>query len=103
MSPTAPFAAFCTSHWPGSIARSCSRLTALNGMATSCAAASSGMPSGARMSAAAFATNCSAQTPKTPPAMTRSPTATASTPSPSASTTPTASVPLAAGSSGTKP
>jgi hypothetical protein len=102
MRPTAPLAAFWTSTSPSARSRLSSRLAALNGMATSWAAALSGMPSGAGTRLRASATNHSAQTPKAP-AITRSPIARLSTPSPSASTTPTASVPLAAGSSGLNP
>ena len=76
---------------------------ALNGIDTSCDAASSETPSGTGTRPAAGATMSSAQAPKLPPVATRWPTSRPSTPSPSASTTPTASVPARAGISGLKP
>ena len=73
---------------------------ALNGMAISCAAASSGISSGTGMTPAALAMKLSAQVPWTPAALTRRPTMAASTPSPTASIVPTASEPPIAGSGG---
>ena len=101
--PTAPVAAFCTSTSPRWRPRCSSRETALKGMATSWAAASSGSCSGSGISEAAGAVNSSAQAPETALAATRSPTARCSTPSPSASTTATASLPAPEGSSGRTP
>ena len=56
--PTAPFAAFCTIHWPGSTCMNSSSISALSGMATSCAATSSGIASGTGITMRADASGC---------------------------------------------
>src|SRR5690606_14983981 len=101
--PTAPLAAFCTIHWPGPTASDSSSISALSGIATSCAASSSGMASGTGTSARASATKYSAQVPRADAAVTRCPGAKPSTPSPIASTTPQPSLPPIAGSVGFHP
>ncbi len=56
MRPTAPFAAFWMIQSPSCRSSECSRLIALNGIETSCAADSSSIASGTGTSPAASAT-----------------------------------------------
>src|SRR3546814_369628 len=88
---------------PRPTCRNSSSISALSGIATSCAAVSSAIASGIGITMRAGATKYSAHVPRPDAAATRWPTASPSPPAPSASTPPSPSLPPIAGRAGSSP